>query len=300
MDPSSPLHDGDRSGLGDTVQKTYQAIDREIGEMLEIAGESTRTFVFAPHGMGPLSHASWNLNEILDRLGYGLPVGPSKAEHKPRRGKINPWRIVKAVVPSRLQYAIKDRLPKSLQDQLLFRWYSGAETLSGRRAFAVPNNEVTGAIRIGVRGRDRDGLVEPGEEYRNLCKEITDALVELTDPSTGRTVVKNVIPLHKICDGPFTDGLPDLAVLWDSTFRWNSLSSPRLGTLRIQRQDNRSGSHTPQSFLLATGRGVPSGVELEGLSTYDIAPTVLASAGVEIPPHLDGKPFALEGVKVVG
>ena len=298
MDPSSPFHDGNRHGLGDTIQKTYQAIDREIGEMLDLAGESTRTFVFAPHGMGPLSHASWNLNEVLDRLGYGRPGGPLKAD-EPRRGRINPWRIVKKVVPSRLQYAIKDRLPRSLQDRLLFLWYSGATTLSGRRAFAVPNNEVTGAIRIGVRGRDRDGMVDPGDEYRNLCKEITDALSELTDPSTGRPVVKSVIPLHEICHGPFTDGLPDLTVLWDSTFAWDSLSSRRLGTLRIQRQDNRSGSHTPQSFLLATGSGVPSGVELKGLSTYDIAPTVLESAGVDIPSHLDGKAFALERVNVV-
>ena len=300
MERSSPVHAAaDRHGLGDTIQKTYQAIDREIGEMLALAGESTRTFVFAPHGMGPLSHASWNLNEILDRLGYGRSGGPLKADQNPR-AKINPWRVLKMLAPSRLQYAIKDRLPQSLQDRLLFLWYSGANTLSGRRAFAVPNNEVTGAIRIAVRGRDRDGLVDPGDEYRELRREITDALYELTDPSTGRPVVKSVSPLHEICAGPFVERLPDLAVLWDSTFAWNSLSSPRLGTLRIRRQDTRSGSHTPQSFLLATGSGVPPGAELKGLSTYDIGPTVLEAAGVDVPSHLDGKPFALESVNAIG
>ena len=164
----------------------------------------------------------------------------------------------------------------------------------------MPNNEVTGAIRIAVRGRDRDGLVDPGDEYRELRGEITEALYELRDPATGRPVVKSVSPLHEICDGPFVGRLPDLAVLWDSTFAWNSLSSPRLGTLRIQRQDNRSGSHTPRSFLLAIGSGVPPGTELKGLSTYDIGPTVLEAAGVDVPSHLDGKPFALESVNAIG
>jgi hypothetical protein len=45
------------------LEQTYRAIDREIGEMVEAAGERTRVLVFAPHGMGQLSHASWNLNE---------------------------------------------------------------------------------------------------------------------------------------------------------------------------------------------------------------------------------------------
>ena len=298
MDPSHPLHEeSDPEGLADTVEQTYRAIDREIGEMLEVAGRQTRAFVFAPHGMGPLSHASWNLNEILDLLGFGEGSERRAPDHPSRRGKLNPWRIVKMVVPSKLQYAIKDRLPKRLQDELVFRWYAAGRKYSGRKAFAVPNNEVTGAVRISVRGRDRGGLVEPGPEYRTICNDIKEALFELSDPVTGRPVVKKVTFLHDLCHGPFVEGLPDLSILWDSTFPWDSLESPRFGTLRIRRQDSRSGSHTPQSFLLATGPGVPAGVELEGCSTYDIAPTVLEGAGVPPPQHLDGQAIKMQGVE---
>ena len=116
----------------------YVAIDREIGMLIADAGPDARIMVVAPHGMGALAHASWHLSEILDLLGYGRADGTATSAN--RRGRINPWRIAKMVVPSRWQYAIKDALPQTLQDQLLFLWYAGGRRYRGRQAFAVPNN----------------------------------------------------------------------------------------------------------------------------------------------------------------
>jgi predicted AlkP superfamily phosphohydrolase/phosphomutase len=279
--------------FADTVQATYRAIDREVGEMLALAGPDTRALLFAPHGMGPLRHASWNLNEILDRLGHGRPrpAGTPAAEARPARR--NPWRLVKMTVPSRLQYAVKERLPERWQNQLLFLWYAGGRDCAGRRAFAVPNNEVVGAIRIGVRGRDRGGIVEPGAEHRQLRDEIAAALRELVDPVTGRAVVRQVTALHDVFHGPHAAQLPDLAVQWEAGFAWRAVCSPRLGTLGIRRQDRRTGSHTANSFLLVHGPGVPAGAELCGGAGLDIGPTVLRLCGVSVPEHLDGTPLAV-------
>jgi len=294
MDEQHPLHSpGGHDGFGDMVQQTYRAIDHEIGEMIALAGNDTRVVTFALHGMATLSHASWNLDEILDLLGFGSRRNGHAANTRARRGRVNPWRILKMTVPSRLQYAIKEQLPRSLQDYLLFLWYARGRSTGGRRAFAVPNNEVCGAIRIGVRGRDLGGVVEPGGEYERLCDEIAEALGALTDPVTGRPVVRKVTRLHNVCRGPFVEGLPDLAVLWESGFSWSAVQSPRFGVLHIRAQDRRTGSHTPNSFLIATGPGIGAGVELTGGSTIDIAPTVLALAGVPPPAHFDGKPLAL-------
>lgn len=293
MDPSYPGYDdGNAEGLGDTIERAYRAIDREIDEMISAAGDDTRVFVFAGHGMGPLRHASWNLNQILDLLGFN-GASPGVRAHVDRPARINPWRILKMTAPSRLQYRIKDMLPKSLQDYLLFLWYAGGRRYKGKRVFAVPNNDNAGAIRISVGGRDRGGLVQPGAEYERLCGEITEALQELTDPVSGRPVVKCVAQPQKKYAGPYVDKLPDITVLWDNSFPWTSLQSPRFGTLHLRRQDARSGSHTPHGFLLAVGPGIPAGVELEGASIYDIAPTVLEGAGVAVPDHFDGRPIRL-------
>ncbi len=292
MDPQHPDHEaGDPHGLEDTMLATYQALDREIGEMADQAGPDTRVLVFAPHGMELLSHASWNLNEMLDLWGFGEPGRGPRRVRGAKRGRVNPWRILKMVVPARLQYWIKDRLPKSWQDELLFLWYAGGRKYRGRKAFGVPNNEVTGAIRISVKGRDFGGLVEPGEEYERMLDEITAALEELRDPVTGKPVVRRVTRLHEVYHGEFRDQLPDLGVHWEADFPWTAVESPRFGKLEIQTMDARSGSHSERSFLVAAGPGIPEGVKLEGFSALDIPATVLEAAGVETPAHMDSKPI---------
>ncbi len=186
----------------------------------------------------------------------------------------------------------------SWQHRLLFKWYKGGRDWRGCRAFSVPNNDSVGAIRLSVKGRDRDGLIEPGEEYRRVCEDIADALYELTDPVTGRKLVKRVTFTHEEFSGPYLDGLPDITVLWDQSFPWESLHSPRFGTLRLRSQDSRSGSHSPLGFVLVKGAGVPAGVELHNHSIYDIAATVLEVAGVSAPSDLDGRPLPIQSLAV--
>jgi predicted AlkP superfamily phosphohydrolase/phosphomutase len=300
MDSSHPRHPKRGShALAGAIEQVYRAIDVEIGEMLALAGDTTRCMVVAAHGMGPLYHASWNLPEILDLLGYGRrPVVRAATERRRVAARVNPWRIVRLVLPGALQYRIKALLPQPLQDRLLFLWYAGGQDWNGRRAFALPNNDTVGAIRLSVRGRDRNGTVAPGDEYRRVCHEIAEGLSALSDPVTKRPVVRRVTLTHDEFHGPFLNQLPDVTVLWDQRFPWNSLHSPSLGTFHLPRQDARSGSHTPRGFVILTGPGVPRGAELTDRSIYDIAPTVLHAAAVPIPPDLDGSPLLRQPLTV--
>jgi predicted AlkP superfamily phosphohydrolase/phosphomutase len=301
LDPTHPRYgEPDTHGLADTIEQVYCAIDREIGEMLALVGGDTLCMVFAAHGMGPIYHASWNLAEILDLLGYGRPSARRLANSAAasRTARVNPWRLLKMAIPGPVQYRIKAMLPQPIQEQLLFRWYTGGRRWAGCRAFAIPNNDSVGAIRVNVRGRDRHGLVGPGEEYQRICSEIADALQELTEPASGRPVVRRVTLTHTEFCGPFLDQLPDLTVLWDQSFRWEALHSPRFGTLRLRRQDGRSGSHSEHGFVLAIGPGVEARRELTGGSIYDIAPTVLQIARVPVPAEMDGRALALQRTPV--
>jgi predicted AlkP superfamily phosphohydrolase/phosphomutase len=293
VDPSHPRHGEDRD-LENAMEEVYRALDREIGEMLSLVDTNTRVLVVAGHGMGPIFHASWNLPQMLDLWGYGTePAGRVVESEKPREAKVNPWRILKMVVPGWAQYAIKGMLPQFAQDQLLFLWYRGGKKWKGCRAFAIPNNDSVGAIRVSVKGRDRDGLVEPGAEYEQVCRDISDALYELTDKEGGRRLVKQVTLTHEIFHGPFLDQLPDLTVLWDQTFAWNTVYSPRFGTLSIRQQDSRTGGHSSHGFVLLAGPDVPPGLQLARNSIYDIAPTVLRAANVPIPEDMDGQPLPI-------
>jgi predicted AlkP superfamily phosphohydrolase/phosphomutase len=290
FDSTHPDYDPtDRHGLRDTMHSVYQAIDREIAKMLDLAGPDMRCLVFSGHGMGPIWHASWNLQEILDLLGFGK-IGVQPRVRDTEVAGINPWRFVKMAVPGKLQYAVKAMLPKAVQNELIFRWYAGPRKWAGCRAIALPNNDSVGAIRLLVQGRDRHGMVA-ASDYRKTCDEIAAALHSLRDPATGREVTLRVSVLHEEFDGPYMEGLPDLAVLWDQSFAWDEIVSPVFGRLKIRMQDSRSGSHTPRGFLLARGYGESPGQDLGRATLYDIAPTVLSAAGVEQPGSLRGQPL---------
>jgi predicted AlkP superfamily phosphohydrolase/phosphomutase len=289
VDPSHPRHE--ESEFAGAMQDVYRAIDEEIGEMLSLVDANTRVMIVSGHGMGPIFHASWNLPEMLDLWGYGTkPASRVSANEKPNRAKVNPWRILKMVVPGPVQYFIKERLPQFAQDQLLFLWYRGGKKWKGCRAFSIPNNDSVGAIRVSVKGRDRDGVVEPAD-YQKVCRDIAAALYELRDKEGGRQLVKQVTLTHESFHGPFLEQLPDLTVLWDQSFAWNTVYSPRFGTLEIKQQDARTGGHSSHGFVLMAGPDVPSGLELPRGSIYDIAPTVLEAANVAIPEEMDGRPL---------
>jgi len=289
-----------RDGFDTTLEDVYRAIDREIGEMLTLVDPDTQVMVVAAHGMGPMFHASWNIPDMLDLLGYGTePASRVAAGEKASTGKVNPWRILKMVVPGWVQYAIKGMLPKFAQDQLLFLWYRGGKKWKGSRAFAIPNNDSVGAIRVSVKGRDRHGIVEPGEEYERVCRDIADAFYELTDQEGGRRLVKKITLTHEVFHGPFLDQLPDLTILWDQSFAWDTVHSPRFGTMHIRQQDARTGGHSTRGFVLMTGPGIPANVELTDCSIFDIAPTLLKSANVPIPEEMDGRPLPVPGPAAV-
>ncbi|HKG62264.1 MAG TPA: alkaline phosphatase family protein [Pyrinomonadaceae bacterium] len=294
VDPSHPRHEESiRDGFAETMEQVYGAIDREIGEMLALVDPDTRVMVVSGHGMGPIFHASWNLPEMLDLWGYGTkPASRVAAADKPNKAKVNPWRILKMIVPGPVQYAIKNRLPQFAQDQLLFLWYRGGKNWKGCRAFAIPNNDSVGAIRVSVKGRDRGGVVDP-DDYQRVCRGIADALYELRDKEGGRQLVKKVTLTHETFHGPFLEQLPDLTVLWDQSFAWDTVYSPRFGTLQIKQQDARTGGHSSHGFVLMTGADIPAGVELPRSSIYDIAPTVLQAANVPIPEDMDGSPLPI-------
>jgi predicted AlkP superfamily phosphohydrolase/phosphomutase len=151
-----------------------------------------------------------------------------------------------------------------------------------------------------VKGRDRDGLVEPGKEYEQVCRDIADALYELTDREGGRPLVQQVTLTHETFHGPFLEQLPDLTVLWNQSFAWETIYSPRFGQLQIRQQDARTGGHSARGFVLVAGPDVPAGLLLPSGSIYDIAPTVLHAAGVPIPDDMDGRPLVFQKAGSIG
>jgi len=173
----------------------------------------------------------------------------------------------------------------------------GAESLpADSRAFCVPNNDITAAIRLNVKGRDPKGLVSPGGEYDDLLDWLVIRLKELINPTTGKPAIERVSRIHGIYQGPYLDVLPDLTAFWSPEAPIQKLHSPGYGTVAGVHRDLRTGGHAADGFLLFRS----SSAELRetvGSNAKDIAPTVLDLLNVPIPAEAEGRSLVARTIR---
>jgi len=55
-----------------------------------------------------------------------------------------------------------------------------------------------GGVYINLKGRERHGIVEPGDEYRSIKRQIINELTGLKDPETGETGILRVYDSEEI------------------------------------------------------------------------------------------------------
>jgi len=147
------------------------------------------------------------------------------------------------------------------------------------------------SIYLNVKGREAEGIVQPGDEQRRLCAEIAARLKELKDPSNGAAVVRGVYPSAEAYSGPMTPAAPDLILGTNLGYRasWQTALGGAPTSLIEDNTDAWTGDHL---FDPAVVPGViASNQRLGDISPrgVDVAPTVLACTGAARPPHVTGR-----------
>lgn len=316
--PDHPLYTvlGAESLGGDLLRRTYEDVDRAIGEIVTHAPAGAVILCFSLHGMGPNYTdllSSVVLPELLYRSNFpgssalgagetGAPPGPMIT--RPRRNSwtgelwtrhngTNPLAsFVRSWLPGGLLKGSFNGLASPYTDEALSHpmywhpamWYR--PLWPQMKAFALPGL-TEGHVRINVRGRDPDGIVSPAE-YVGLCAQIEDYLRGLRDARTGEPVVKDVYRMrHDPLDKDPTLPAFDLDVLWHEriTDAVNSPDFGRIGPL----PHFRAGGHCNRGFVAAAGPGIGAGARLRTAEPVDLAPTILELMGCPIPAHMDGR-----------
>ena len=142
-----------------------------------------------------------------------------------------------------------------------------------------------GRLFLNVQGREPQGVVAP-DEVEPLRAELTARLEALGD-ETGMSIGTRVFrPEHTY--SAIRNVAPDLIVYFGD-LHWRSVGS--LGHASVWTRENDTGpddaNHAQQGIFLMADAGEPShgqGERREGLSLYDVAPTVLAAFGITAPP----------------
>jgi predicted AlkP superfamily phosphohydrolase/phosphomutase len=283
-DPDHPRHDASRS-LGDPLRDVYRAVDTGIGRLLAVAPDA-RVALFSPHGMGPNYAGTHLLPAVLQRLGMADGERPTVSAESARAGV----RLSPGSLPVGLRRLARRMLPDRLWDELTCRLMSLDTSWSRSRAFCVPG-DFAGAIRINLAGREPNGRVQPGAEFDALCAELIAQLACLENADTGRPAVERVLLIDKLYQGPHRDDLPDVVVLWTGDAPVRGLRSARIGCVRGDDPDRRSGEDRADGFLLAAGAEIGSGRSLEtgDVTLLDVAPTLLHLAGCSVPARMEGR-----------
>ncbi len=283
------------------IRSLYERADQAIGNLLDCLSpeqlQETSTFVVSDHGGGALR---WmiNLNRWLaDELGVLQFLAPQANPLGELKAKAVKWaaQAYQRYVPPRVRASLRNRLGARGFDQVKAGVESALFTTSidwkHTKAYAMG----AGAnIFINLKGREPEGIVEPGIEYEQLCQQITTAFLNLKDHESGAPIFKRVYRRAEIYHGPRLELAPDLiAELADFTFWGRGRYDSRAPMFEAHTQVGLTdlpltGTHRPEGILIAQGRGIRQGATIAGARLLDMAPTLLGLLSIAPTPEMDG------------
>ena len=290
LDPGHPWREGgdgtDKSG---PVVRYFRNVDEKVGQIVERADEDTLIVVLSDHGMGP-AHNFIVLNNWL------LDVGLLQLKRDVPR-ILKRW-LFDAGFTLRNVHRVADRLGlakhaeyKGLysMDRLMKMIFLSFLDVDWSRSKAYSFGRHLGSIYLNVKGREPEGIVEPGREYENVRQEIMSLAERFVDPRTGQHLIGEIIKKEDVYSGPYLDRAPDLTLRpRDERNIFFGLADFGSNTT-VDTVYRYSGMHRDYGMLMMSGKGVKRGGAIEGAGIEDLAPTILYAMGCPIPADMDGE-----------
>jgi predicted AlkP superfamily phosphohydrolase/phosphomutase len=158
---------------------------------------------------------------------------------------------------------------------------------SRTRAFALG---LTGLF-INRRGREKNGIVEEGSEYRKLVQELAEKLGALVDPQTGEGCVRRVAVSHQFFQGPYRFDAPDLLIGWEGGYRhsWECATGQVTESVFSDNDRSWSGDHCVDPSIVPGVFLSNRRINAENPRLVDIPASVLRLFGQEIPRYMQGE-----------
>lgn len=261
---------------------SFQMADEMLGELRAKLGD-TPLLIMSDHGFGP-TREWFNVNTWLRQQGY-LKVKSGILLKKQIFSffmNLNDSRLVKSVVPKRIQSAVRGKIRgtrSTFKSDL-----EAALDYTGTKAFfaSIPSQ----GIFINIK-RDGAGIVKPGAEYDELRAQIREKLLELRHSRTGQRAIDKVYYREEIYRGDQTRFAADLLFVAQN---YACLGRQLLGLSAVFQSSAHTpnGFHRPDGIFYAVGPQFKAGYELQGADIADIAPTVLHLCGQPVPDDMDG------------
>jgi predicted AlkP superfamily phosphohydrolase/phosphomutase len=254
-DPAHPQFAPDADeAYRNAIRDIYRAVDDALGEALRLIPEEAAVAVVSDHGFGP-GGESFSVHRFLEDAGLLATRAETESPAAEENG------------------------------QQVASWFreGGREVDWSRTKVYMP---VPGAygLNVNLKGRQRHGIV--GEQDRQRVLEETSELLRAVRlPSTGEAAFERVLPREEAYPGPMCARAPDLLLIP----RDESLMVVPTLTGAVWGLSQQTGLHRYEGMWIHASPRVRAGRLAHNVHITDVAPTLLADVGVDIPEFMQGR-----------
>ncbi|UCC94705.1 MAG: alkaline phosphatase family protein, partial [Candidatus Omnitrophota bacterium] len=254
------------------VRIVYEKLDRAVGELFDLAGKDTITFIMSDHGFTSIPYAC-NINEWLFQK--GLLFKKFEPIHQESRKEL------KAVLK-------KIRIGTLGRNQNKFTKFHCRLKTDYARSKVYLQSRTSYGLRINLAGRENKGVVRR-QDYEPLREYLIKELKKMRDPTTGKRIFSHILKKEDIYSvSPFSIApAPDIFLLAKDT-RFILEGKVAEGTKIFAKTFKNYGFHCSKGIFFAHGNNIKA-TSLKSVKITDLTPTILHILNVPLPEDLDGR-----------
>lgn len=157
---------------------------------------------------------------------------------------------------------------------------------SRTRAYGLGIN----GLYLNLKGREREGIVEPGEEQERLTKQLIARLQAVRDYN-GQRVIRRVYRTDEVYAGSATELAPDLIVGYARGYRasWATCLGELTADVLMDNDSPWSADHCADALEVPGMLCCNRQIRREEPALVDLAPSILAEFGLPTPGSMSGR-----------
>ena len=252
------------------ILNIFSKLDEALGKLFALAEErGAQVVIMSDHGHG--RQVGWvRANKLLQKWDYICMTGKIQWFFRRMVREYQKWR-----------YQDKYMRPARLVDEKLGIDWS-------RSKAAVCHTAMWGFLYLNVRGRQPEGIIEPGEEYEACRNELIERFRAENDTVTGEPLFMDVIKPETVYgESSVPWDSPDLLLVPQEGMKVNRRTRGKW-TVKHTDPTTTEGTHLLHGLWMASGETIKTAQNFQA-NIQDIAPTLLTMLGIPVPKDMDGE-----------